>query len=155
MPLLNYSSHVPASRTADEIMGILGKHGAEGFSTEHGRDGQIIALTWHVGTPYGVMPFRLPVSVEATLAVLMRQKVLKHGDERDYEQARRCAWRITKVWIAAQMALLETEMVTVDQLFLPYLRVTEDETLYDRLGSTHFFESLRESGIPALLPGRE
>lgn len=146
MPLLNYTSRVPASQTANEIMKILGKNGAEGFNAEYDAEGQIAALTWHVSTPHGVMPFRIPVDVKAVLDVLMRQNVLRYGNEDDYERARRCAWRITKDWIAAQMALLQTEMVTVQQLFLPYLRISEDETLYDRMMTT---------GFAALGPGGE
>ena len=30
-------------------------------------------------------------------------------------------WRILKDWVEAQMALLETGMVTMDESFLPYM----------------------------------
>ena len=35
------------------------------------------------------------------------------------QQANRTAWRIIKEWILAQMALIETEMVSVEEVFLP------------------------------------
>lgn len=40
------------------------------------------------------------------------------------------------------MALLETEMVTLDQLFLPYMLVGKDESLYERLSQTDGFAML-------------
>ena len=50
------------------------------------------------------------------------------------EQANRTAWRIIKEWIPAQMALIETEMVTVEEVFLPYM-LTGKQTLYQALSN--------------------
>lgn len=48
----------------------------------------------------------------------------------DREQAERVAWRIIKDWIEAQMAILESEMVTMDEIFLPYTLDNKGNTLY-------------------------
>ena len=45
------------------------------------------------------------------------------------EQAYRTAWRIIKDWVDAQMALLETEMVDFEEVFMPYI-LSGRETLY-------------------------
>ena len=37
------------------------------------------------------------------------------------QQAIRTSWRTLKDWVEAQMALLETGMVTMDEIFLPYM----------------------------------
>lgn len=50
-------------------------------------------------------------------------------DSRD--QAERVAWRIVKDWLAAQLAILETEMVDVQQVFLPYFLNRQGQTLYE------------------------
>jgi hypothetical protein len=47
------------------------------------------------------------------------------------EQAERVAWRIVKDWLAAQLAILETEMVSVQQVFLPYFLDRQGRTLYE------------------------
>ena len=49
------------------------------------------------------------------------------------QQANRTAWRIIREWILAQMALIETEMVTVEEVFqlLPVTPVAQvKQTLY-------------------------
>jgi len=43
------------------------------------------------------------------------------------------AWRVVKDWIEAQLALLETKMVTLPQLFLPYAVTADGSTLYERI----------------------
>ena len=46
----------------------------------------------------------------------------------------RTAWRIIKEWILTQMALIETEMVTVEEAFLPNM-LTGKQTLYQALSN--------------------
>jgi len=61
--------------------------------------------------------------------------------ERRYQnkyQAVRTAWRIVKDWVEAQMAILETEMVTMEEVFLPYLLVAGDKTLYQAIAESKF-----------------
>lgn len=48
-----------------------------------------------------------------------------------YEQAQRVAWRIVKDWVEAQVALIQTEMVTLDQVMLPYMIGVGDKTIYE------------------------
>jgi hypothetical protein len=51
--------------------------------------------------------------------------------ERLQAQASRVAWRIIKDWVDAQLAIIETEMVTLEQVFLPYMQVKDNKTLYE------------------------
>ena len=44
-------------------------------------------------------------------------------------QAVRTAWRIVKDWVEAQMALVETQMVTTRDVFLPYAVMRDGRTL--------------------------
>jgi hypothetical protein len=124
MGLLDYSTKVPAERTAGEIVSILAQKKAIAIMMEYSEsgNGEIVGLRWKVRTPHGDLPFALPVNVDAVEKVLQRQY---HANQisRSFtgsDQARRVAWRITFEWVKAQMALLETEMVSLDQLFLPY-----------------------------------
>ena len=48
------------------------------------------------------------------------------------EQAYHTAWRIIKDWVEAQLALLETEMVDFEEVFMPYI-LSGRETLYQAL----------------------
>ena len=53
------------------------------------------------------------------------------------DQARRTAWRILKDWVQAQMALLETNMVDMEEIFLPYM-LSGEQPLYQALQANHF-----------------
>lgn len=45
----------------------------------------------------------------------------------------RTAWRIVKDWVEAQMALVETEMVTTQDVFLLYAVMGDGRTLAERV----------------------
>ena len=51
--------------------------------------------------------------------------------------ASRVAWRILKDWVKAQMAILETEMVDLQEIFLPYM-VSQNRTLYETMKDYQF-----------------
>lgn len=78
-----------------------------------------------VETPFGDRLFKLPANIDAFQTVLQKQKV-----KFDREQATKVAWRNIKDWIAAQMALLETAMVTFNKIFLPYMVDKTGKTVY-------------------------
>jgi len=47
------------------------------------------------------------------------------------EHAERVAWRIVKDWLEAQLAIIRTEMATLDQVMLPYMRADDGRTVYE------------------------
>lgn len=54
-------------------------------------------------------------------------------------QAVRTAWRIVKDWVEAQMALVETQMVTTGQVFLPYMVLRDGKTLSETVAANPQF----------------
>ena len=125
MPLLNYTTKVDVFTTLGAIQGQLVKHGAKKIMQDYDDDGHITALSFLVETPTGPRGIRLPANVDAVHAVLTRQRV-----KCDREQAERVAWRIVKDWVEAQMAILESEMVQMDEIFLPYMVNGSGQTLF-------------------------
>jgi hypothetical protein len=141
MALLNHTTKIEADKTAAEIERILVKHGARAFIKEYGPDKGIIALSFQVPMPQGQLGYRLPVDADATLKVLERQYQLgqlRHSFV-NHQQAVRTAWRIVKDWVEAQMAILETEMVTMAQIFLPYMLTPSGKTVYESLEEKGFY----------------
>jgi len=132
MPLLDYTSKVPASRTVAQVQAILVEHGARTVMMEYDDRGRIIALAFDVKTPSGDLPIRLPIDAAATLRVLQRQADNREipGRYADEAHAYRVAWRIIKDWVEAQMSLLETEMVKMEEIFLPYVITHSGQTIY-------------------------
>ena len=138
MPLLNYTTKVDVYTTLGAIQGQLVKHGAKKIVQDYDADGHIIALSFMIGTPLGPRGVRLPANVDAVHKVLARQKV-----KCDRDQAERVAWRIVKDWVEAQMAILESEMVQMDEIFLPYMLNSAGQTVYQAY-----------SGNPLMLDGK-
>ena len=140
MPLLNYTTTIEATKTVAEIQTILAKHGAKSILIDYGEAGTIEACSFRVINPKGDVAIRLPVDPEAVLKVLTQQSRLGRMPKRYLTQAQavRVAWRILKDWVAAQMAILETEMVKMEQIFLPYVITENGKTLYEVMVDRHF-----------------
>lgn len=129
MPLLNYTTKVPVKRTIDEIHALLVKAGARSFMTDYDDDGKPSGIAFQVGTPLGRRAYTLPVHPKRVYDVLLRDATPRYLSSPD--QAERVAWRILKDWVEAQMAIIETEMVTLDQVMLPYMQDDDGRTMYE------------------------
>lgn len=135
MPILNYTTKVDVYTTLGAIQGQLVKHGARKIMQDYDDDGRITALTFCINTPAGVRGVRLPANVDAVHKVLTKQKV-----KCDREHAERVAWRILKDWVEAQMAILESEMVQMDEIFLPYMVNNDGQTFFQAYRATLLLE---------------
>jgi len=129
MALLNYTTKVPTSTTIGVVTRLLVNAGARQVMTEYDEAGEPSGLTFSIVTSFGVRGFTLPVRAEAIEQILERDVTDRRY--RGVEQSHRVAWRIIKDWLEAQLALIETEMVTFDQVMLPYMRTLDGGTMYD------------------------
>lgn len=128
MPLLNYTTEVPVNRTIGHVQGLLVEAGARQIMATYDDVGRVIGMHFAVLTGYGSRSFSLPVQSSRVEAVLKREKIAPRFQTP--EHAERVAWRILKDWLEAQLAIIRTEMVTLDQVMLPYM-VDGDHTLYE------------------------
>ena len=126
MALLNYTTTVDAIKTAGEIEVILIKGGAKAIID----NGKVISIKFIVDSPIGTIPIELPVQIAAVAEILRQQKKNNPRIKTSLDQAERTAWRCLKDWVEAQMALIEIGMVSIDQVFLPYVINKEGKTLY-------------------------
>jgi hypothetical protein len=135
MPLLNYSTKVPAMRTIGEIQGRLAEHGA--YAVMMNYDGKrVCSLAFQVDGPSGPLSIKLPADLNATKKVMERDGLGPKWLTDDHVY--RVAWRILKDWVEAQMALLETEMVKMEQIFLPYIITRDGRTVYELMAGRNF-----------------
>ena len=138
MPLLNYTTKVNAQKTVTEVMGLLVAKGANEVSIVYDDDQQPAGLRWTVQSPrLGRVAFALPCNTEAVFVKLTEQRIMVTAQEARRQQAIRTSWRILKDWVEAQMALLETGMVTMDEIFLPYM-LSGGQTFYQALVAGEF-----------------
>ena len=137
MPIANYTTSVQAIKSVGEIQGMLVAHGARQILMNYAKDGTVESLSFMIETPYGEMPIQLPVDPPAVLKVMEEQGVPnKYCNQ---AQSVRVAWRIVKDWVRAQMAILETEMVRMEQVFLPYMVGKDGKTLYQTMVAHKFY----------------
>ncbi|MBP3617914.1 MAG: hypothetical protein J6J38_07745 [Lachnospiraceae bacterium] len=139
MAILNYTTTIDAFKTVSEIEYILVKHKAKSVMKNY--EGESISgLSFLVDTGAVQVPIRLPVKVDECLEVLKREKKNspKSNIKATREQAERVAWRILKDWVEAQMALLDIEMVRLEEIFLPYIEMRNGQTIYEQLEKKQF-----------------
>lgn len=144
MALLNYTSNVDADKTAQEIARCLSLHGAKAVLTEYDEKEQTIkSISFKISLNDTEMSFRLPCDWKPVFELLLKDKPIDFNQDftakqlKRYEhriselklQSVRTAWRIVKDWVEAQMALVETQMVTTQQVFLPYAIMRDGRTL--------------------------
>lgn len=135
MALFTYTTSIAPEKTISEIQKELAKNNAKSVKIDY-KNGQPVSLSFLVDTIHGNMGVKLPCNHIPVLKVLKEQGV--SPKYRTEEQAYRVAWRILLYWIKAQMAIIETEMVTIDQVFLPYMLVEDNKTLYQRMIDSKF-----------------
>lgn len=127
--LFTYTTKIAAEKTVSEIQKVLVGIGARSVLYDYDDSGYITALSFKMNVNGKSLGYKLPVDWRPVLLVLEKQGVSRTLQTQ--EQALRVAWRILKYWIEAQAAIIETQMVTSDQVFLPYTLVGK-ETLYEK-----------------------
>lgn len=125
MAIKNYTTEVDVYKSLGEIQGALAAHGARQIMVEYDGDGQPTGITFAVDTPVGRRGFMLPANIDGVYAVFQKQRV-----RADRKQAARTGWRNIRDWVLAQMAIIEAGMVTMDEVFFPYLTDGKGNTVY-------------------------
>lgn len=137
MPLKNYTTNIKVNKTIGDITAILVKHKARAILTEYSENGETIGISFKIITKQGEQGVKLPVRVDGVLKVLTDQK--KNNARRTVkiiatkEQAYMVGWRNIKDWLDAQMALLECEMVEMEEIFLPYTVTKTGQTVFESI----------------------
>lgn len=136
MPIKNYTTSVPANRSIDEIQSSLVRHGAIGVLYEYEQGtGRIDALKFRLNVNDQPVAFALPVKWRRFQEVLKQQNVKQWRDE---NYVYRVAWRNIRDWVLAQMALYETAIVELPQVFLPFAVAPDGQTLFEKVASSKF-----------------
>jgi len=133
MPIKNYTTRVAAARSIEEIQTALVRHGATGVLYEYEQGtGRILALKFKLVVKGGAVGFSLPVNWRKFQQVLKNDRVPRYDDE---EYVYRVAWRNIRDWTLAQLALYETQIVDLPQVFLPFAVGKGGKTLYEQVES--------------------
>jgi len=133
MAILNYTTSIDCEKSIMEIQKCLVKHGATKIVTDY--EGSVpVAVTFCLSLKGSLVAFSLPANYAGVLRAMEKdKKVPRHL--RTKEQALRVSWRIIKDWIAAQMAIVESQLAEMSEVFLPYAITKSGTTLYKELQS--------------------
>lgn len=133
MPIKNYTTKVPSVQTVGEIQGLLAAHGARKVMMDYGESGKVESVTFGLMLNGNMAGFRIDAKPDGVMRVMAKDRV-----SCTKEQAERIAWRNVKDWISAQVALIETEQATMEEVFLPYLLDKNDKTLFQNIEERKF-----------------
>lgn len=138
MTLYMETTKIEAHKTIGQIQGVLATCGATAILIEY-EEKEATAVSFKVEVGGRQIPFRLPCRWKAVYELLKRKYV--RGPRRSQDlvlQAKRVAWRQILKWVEAQMALVETEMVRVEEVFLPYAQMEDGKTLFEKMAEKGF-----------------
>jgi hypothetical protein len=142
--IANYTTSIAVDKTVAEISKLLAAAKATAILSEL-ENGQPVAVSFRIKNEFGVvLTFRLPARVEGVYAVLQRSRSIGHNFK-DREQAARVAWRIVLYWLDAQLAMIQSGVAKVEEIFLPYAQDSSGVTVYERLREQRFSNMLPPS----------
>jgi len=132
------TTKISVNKTVGQIQGLLAMVGAVSVLIDYDA-GQPSAISFKIQLNDRFLPFRLPCRWTALNKILKdRRKRIKFEDEIE-EQAKRIAWRQILRWTEAQIALIETEMVRTEEVFLPYIQLdSSGRTLFEKIQEGNF-----------------
>lgn len=144
----NYTSTVPVARTISNIEELIVKRmKARQFFKEYDNNGEIKSIIFVLPTDKGDLPFKLPARVNKLEQFLLNEKRKNRAEWRrnqiqltdtEKSQAKITAWKNVHDWIDAQIALIETEQVKTEEVFLPYLTNQSGVTLFEIMEKNQF-----------------
>ena len=123
--IANYTTTISPQKTLAEIMGMLAASGATHVLVEN-TAGIPASLSFRIRE----MSFRLPVYPEAVLSTLRRDSAPPRYCNK--EHAQQVAWRVVRDWLRAQIALIDSGMVALDEIMLPYALTPGGQTALER-----------------------
>ena len=123
-------------QTGAEIENVLKNYGLSKFMKDY-KDGEIIGCVFAINIDGKEVPMKLPVNWKPLLSIADKgeTKYIKPGDA---TQAKRVAWRQVFRWVEAQLSLVEIGMVKIQEVFLPYMLINQNQTLFELMESNNY-----------------
>ena len=115
--------------TSAEIAKLLKNYGLTKFMHDY-HDGEIVGCIFSIQVKNKEIPIKLPVRWEPLWIIAQRGETKYAKDE---NQCRRIAWRQSLRWIESQLAFIDSGSVEMTEIFLPYMMINKNKTLYQHL----------------------
>lgn len=124
------TTRIAPERTVAEIQQILAAHGATAILLDY-ESMKVSAVSFQYDVGGQRVPFRLPCRWAAVETVLRKIGKRPRYDDTYENWARRVAWRQILRWVEAQMALVDTSQVKVQEVFFAYIQTKTGQTVYE------------------------
>lgn len=146
MSIFMETTEIPVARTAAEISAYLADCGASKIMQEYGPNREISGIDFAIAINGKELYYSLPIRTEPVFRYMQhkrspRTRARPESVKRDRRQAERTAWRQVLRWLEAQFALIGVGMAQTDEIFLPYMKVSPVETVFDRYKANNLLES--------------
>ena len=142
------STKIEATKTVTEIQYLLAQAGATGTYIEYdGVTREPASLAFKMKIADREIPFLLPARAAAIFNVLQKRRAVNFREKwkiEDRMQAHRVAWRQILRWVQAQIALVETGMAEMVEVFMPYIQTGVNQTLFQKVRDGKFQGLLTE-----------
>lgn len=132
---LNFTTTIPAARTAGECQALLAAAGAASVGVRY-EEQEPAGLSFQLKTPHGPRAFTLPVNAGGVHRMLVEADAQLRADgsrgthAESREDAAFIAWLAVKSWLEASLTLVKAEVATLETVMLPYLHVDGERTLW-------------------------
>ena len=117
MAIKNAYTTAPLKNIIGSIQKCLVAHGAEKIQYDY-NNGVLAGLSFGLRIGNKLAGVKLPAKVENCERIL-REQGLFNPTKKDH--ALRVAWANIKDWVLAQMAMIDIDMVKIEEVFLPYI----------------------------------
>ncbi len=136
------TTRIEPSQTVGEIQKLLGEYGAASIRTDY-ENSEVVAVLFTLKIDDGdPIAFRLPCRWEAIKTIFESRRKRRYGRGRPpgdlTAQAKRVAWRQILRWVEAQLALTETKMAKLHEVFMPYLLMDKGQTIFEKMESQNW-----------------
>ncbi len=134
MTLFMESTKISPETTVTQIQRLLGSYKATAILTEY-ENSEVSGVFFRLQAGGIEISYRLPCRWRAIYQLLQKQRKTKASkyEKDDQDKAKRVAWRQILHWLEAQLALIDTEMVKPEEVFMPYMQISPKQTLFEKL----------------------
>lgn len=134
MTVLAVSTLVPIRQTIHEIDDVLSRYGAIEFS-RIGSAAKPTGVRFTLVGELGPAAFHIEVNTNGVQRRLEEEYAAGkiHRGRSSPDQAERTAWRQLYRWLEANLAAIDSGLLTATQLLSPFLEVAPGRTVYDVL----------------------
>ncbi len=103
---------------------------------EYDNQGRVDSLSFILEIDGKEIGFKLPAKVRNVETIFKREGIKL--DEKGLQQAYRTAWANIRDWLDAQMALIDTEQVQIEEVFLPYVVQRDGRSYFEHAKENQF-----------------